>query len=145
MQRFYSRDDLAPAIANYVYERYYPRITAIAVIEPIKDIPMPTLIGIELIKAIVLNYYGMSWEIIVRRSRKKEIVKVRNVLMYFFREKSKLSFENVGAIFGFDHSTIIHSRRKLLLRAEDDEYFRREIEYLNQAIVDAYNNQTTTR
>jgi len=143
MQRLYSRNELPEALATYVEERYYPRIAGVTE-KPLKDIALPTKVDIELIKVIVLEYYGLSWTAVWTRNRKKDIVTARNVLMYFFRTKGLLSFEKIGDIFLFDHSTIIHSKRRLLSRVEQDEDFRKEIEYLNQAIATAYNNQTTT-
>jgi chromosomal replication initiator protein len=67
----------------------------------------------DLIK-IVASYYNIGEESIVDKTRKKEVVKPRQVIMYLLREDFNASYPSIGEkLGGRDHTTVIHSCEKI--------------------------------
>lgn len=67
----------------------------------------------EVIK-IIADFYKISEESIHDKTRKKEIVKPRQIIMYILREDFNVSFPSIGdKLGGRDHTTVIHSCEKI--------------------------------
>jgi len=65
----------------------------------------------------VCKDYNISYEDIMSRSRKRNIVLPRMVLMYKLYQTGFTLME-VGAIFGKDHTTVIHAIRIIELQKD---------------------------
>ncbi|MBP6912000.1 MAG: chromosomal replication initiator protein DnaA [Candidatus Pacebacteria bacterium] len=69
------------------------------------------------IKEIVLgvsNFYNVDEASIYEKTRRKEVVKARQVVMYILREDFNISFPLIGQkLGGKDHTTVIHSCLKV--------------------------------
>jgi len=64
--------------------------------------------------AVVCKYYKVERESLKGQSRKANLVRVRQVLMYLLREELKLSLEAIGYLIGGrDHSTVIYGVEKI--------------------------------
>lgn len=64
---------------------------------------------------IVAEFYDISEKDLINRSRKKEIVKPRQIAMYILREELKCSFPFIGEKLGKkDHTTAIHAYKKVM-------------------------------
>lgn len=60
------------------------------------------------------NHFGVEEDVLIGQSRKKEIVRMRDIMIYILREYGNLSFPLIAKIVGNrDHTTIIHSFRKM--------------------------------
>ncbi len=60
------------------------------------------------------NHFDIKEDILIGSSRKKEIVKMRDIMVYVLREYGNLSFPVIAKIIGNrDHTTIIHAFRKM--------------------------------
>ncbi len=67
-------------------------------------------ITIESIQEVVSDYFGISIELIIGKTRKHHIVLARQVAMFICKELTKSSLKMLGAHFGNrDHTTVIHS------------------------------------
>lgn len=67
----------------------------------------------DIIKTVAL-FYNIEEEDISNKSRKKEVVKPRQVAMYLLREDYNISFPSIGQkLGGRDHTTVIHSYEKV--------------------------------
>ncbi len=67
----------------------------------------------KIIKA-VSEFYDLGEKDLINRSRKKDVVKPRQVAMYLMREELKSSYPSIGEKFGGrDHTTAIHSCEKI--------------------------------
>lgn len=67
----------------------------------------------EVIKMIT-DFYNISEDSIFDKTRKKEVVRPRQVIMYILREDFNLSFPSIGEkMGGRDHTTVIHSCEKI--------------------------------
>ena len=85
----------------------------------------------ELDKLNVLqSYIGISCEELSGKSRKREFVEARQLIMLILKEYYKFSFETAGNYFSRDHSTAIYGRKTILDLCHTDSMFRRKIETL---------------
>lgn len=72
-----------------------------------------TLSPKEVIK-IVADFFNIEEESIYEKTRKKEIIKPRQLTMYILREDFSISYPSIGEkIGGRDHTTVIHSCEKI--------------------------------
>jgi len=86
----------------------------------------------------IADFYNIKERDILNPSRKKEIVKPRQIAMYFLREELKNSFPFIGRFFnGKDHTTAIHSYKKILKEIEKDKKLEEEINLLKEQIFNS--------
>ena len=88
----------------------------------------------NIIKAVA-EFYDISEKELLERSRKKEIVKPRQLIMYLLREELKCSFPFIGLkIGGRDHTTAIHACEKIKKEVERDQNFSDEINMIREKL-----------
>lgn len=59
------------------------------------------------------EYFNISEKAIKGKTRKKEVVEVRHVAMWFMHKYTKLTLENIGRKFNRDHSSISHACKRI--------------------------------
>jgi chromosomal replication initiator protein len=92
--------------------------------------PKKSLSTEELIK-IVADFYGVEVSAITDKSRKKEVVKPRQITMYVLREFFDISYPTIGdKLGGRDHTTIIHSYEKVKNDLKSDPALGAELEQI---------------
>ncbi len=79
----------------------------------------------KIVKAVA-DFYDIEEQDLMHRSRKKDVVKPRQIAMYLMREELKSSYPTIGErLGGRDHTTAIHSCEKitheLLINSELEE------------------------
>lgn len=83
----------------------------------------------------VADYYRLSVDDLLSRSRKREIASARQTAMYLCREMTNESYASIGSRFGGrDHSTVIHAHKRVTDRKDVETAYRREIEDLKRSI-----------
>lgn len=83
----------------------------------------------------VSEFYDLKERDILTKSRKKEIVRPRQIAMYILREELKSSFPFIGRRFGGkDHTTAIHAYEKIAKEVEKNEVLEEEINLIKQRI-----------
>lgn len=83
----------------------------------------------------VAEFYDISEKELLERSRKKEIVKPRQITMYLLREEMKSSFPFIGMkIGGRDHTTAIHACEKIKKELELDQGLSDEINSIKEKL-----------
>lgn len=88
----------------------------------------------SIIKA-VSEFYDITEKDLLERSRKKEIVKPRQITMYLLREELKSSFPFIGLkIGGRDHTTAIHACEKIKKEIESDQNLNEEINTIKEKL-----------
>ncbi len=88
----------------------------------------------NIIKAVA-EFYDINEKELLERSRKKEIVKPRQVIMYLMREELKSSFPFIGLkIGGRDHTTAIHACEKIKKEIEADSNLNDEINTIKEKL-----------
>ena len=86
----------------------------------------------------VAEFYDLKEKDLLTTSRKKEIVKPRQIAMYLLREELKSSFPFIGQRFnGKDHTTAIHSYKKILGELQGDKKLEEEIRLIEERILSA--------
>ena len=84
----------------------------------------------EVVKRIA-EYYDVNEKSIYEKTRKKEVVKPRQIIMYILREEFSISYPSIGEkIGGRDHTTVIHSCEKIKEEMKHDTKLEQEIEHL---------------
>lgn len=92
-------------------------------------------IGTKQIIETVSSYYNLSTDHICGKSRKKEIVRPRQVAMYLLRRENNMSFPSIGEYFGGrDHTTAMHACYKIEKLLEHDEELVQEINFLKERL-----------
>jgi len=88
----------------------------------------------NIIKAVA-EFYDVSEKDLLERSRKKEIVKPRQIIMYLLREELKSSFPFIGLkIGGRDHTTAIHACEKIRKEIESDPNLNDEVNLIKEKL-----------
>lgn len=77
---------------------------------------------------VVADFYDLTVDDLVGRSRSRRIALPRQIAMYILREEADLSFPQIGEeLGGRDHSTIMHGYEKIRGLITEDDSLRREI------------------
>jgi len=96
----------------------------------------PKIITPKKIIETVASFYDLKEKDLLTTSRKKEIVKPRQIAMYLLREELKSSFPFIGRKFnGKDHTTAIHSYKKILEGIQKDKKLEEEIHLIQERIL----------
>jgi len=84
---------------------------------------------------IVADYYNINPAVIYEKTRKKEIVRPRQIIMYILREDAGISYPTIGeSLGGRDHTTVIHSCDRVKKMIEDDYTVQQEIDQIRTII-----------
>ncbi|GIW66171.1 MAG: chromosomal replication initiator protein DnaA [Candidatus Parcubacteria bacterium] len=85
---------------------------------------------------IIADFYNIKEEDLLKKLRKKEIVKPRQVLIYLLREVGKFSYSFIGEILNKrDHTTILYSYEKIEKEIKENLDLYQEIEILKEKIL----------
>jgi len=84
---------------------------------------------------VVAEFYDLKEKELFSSSRKKEVVKPRQVAMFLLRELLKSSYPFIGRkLGGKDHTTAIHACGKIGKEIENNENLNNEIDLIKQRI-----------
>ena len=93
----------------------------------------------QVILKSVADFYSISLADLVKRSRKKEIVRPRQIAMFLLREETKLSFPEIGQkLGGRDHSTVIHACEKIKNEVSVDEPLKQELILIKERVYNSF-------
>jgi chromosomal replication initiator protein len=88
-------------------------------------------VAIKDVVKIVSDYYNLDESSIYEKTRRKEIVKARQMVMYVLREDFNVSYPLIGQkLGGKDHTTVIHSYLKIKADLKNDPQLLQELEAL---------------
>ncbi|MEO5635321.1 MAG: chromosomal replication initiator protein DnaA [Candidatus Paceibacterota bacterium] len=80
---------------------------------------------------IVSEHYKLEEASIYEKTRKKEIVRARQIVMYLLREDFNVSYPLIGQkLGGKDHTTVIHSCLKIKTDLKNDPQLLQELEQI---------------
>ena len=98
----------------------------------------PTL---EQVTDVICEYFNVSKEAIFIKSRKKELVYVRQILSYFCYHHCGKTYEEVGVFMGKNHATVVYSVR--MINDLIDVYLdkREEVQKIKALILDLKINE----
>jgi len=90
---------------------------------------------IENIQKMVCEHYGLPYDRVLARTRRREVVQARQITMYLAKKFTKSSLKAIGAHFGgFDHTTVIHSCRQVEDLMTTDTEYRGHVQELQQKV-----------
>lgn len=85
-------------------------------------------ISLERIQSVVSEYFGITKEIMLSKTRKREIVQARQIAMFLGRNLTKTSLAAIGSqIGGKDHATVLHACNTVSDLMETDRSFRQYV------------------
>lgn len=81
----------------------------------------------EVVKCVA-DFYDIAENVIYEKTRKKEVVKPRQLIMYIMREDFSISYPSIGQrLGGRDHTTVIHSCEKIKRDLVQDTALQQEL------------------
>ncbi len=93
-------------------------------------------ISIPEIVKMIADYYHIPDVYIYNKTRRKDVVKPRQIVMYILREDFDISYPMIGdRLGGRDHTTVIHSYEKIKGILKTDPHLTKEIEDIRAMIV----------
>ncbi len=92
-------------------------------------------ISIDSIQKTVADFYRIKVPELFSKKRTADLVKPRQIAMYFAKELTSLSLPEIGEAFGGrDHTTVLHSVRKISENRKTDTQLNHELHVLDQII-----------
>jgi len=84
----------------------------------------------------VAEFYGIGEDSIYEKTRRREVVRPRQVIMYILREDFRISYPSIGTkLGGRDHTTVIHSCEKIKREIVVDSTLAKEIQSIRSLLV----------
>lgn len=90
---------------------------------------------------LVANRFSVPIESVFKRTRKREIVGARQVIMSEMKKRTNLPLAAIGAAFinkenprGYDHATVLHAIKTVNNLCETDKKYREIVEGINATI-----------
>ncbi|MEK7081763.1 MAG: helix-turn-helix domain-containing protein, partial [Patescibacteria group bacterium] len=73
-------------------------------------------------------FYNIDEASIYEKTRRKEVVRPRQIVMYILRKDFNISFPSIGEkLGGRDHTTVIHSCEKVENDMKNDSVLAKEV------------------
>lgn len=93
-------------------------------------------VSVNKIKRVVADYYGLTKQQLVSKSRTKNISNARHIAIYLCRKHLDLPFSKIGEEFGKrDHSTIISSCEKVDMQIKKDNFMSVAIGEIEKQLI----------
>ncbi|MCL5782158.1 MAG: DnaA/Hda family protein, partial [Patescibacteria group bacterium] len=123
---------LSDEIVDFLAEEIEDNIRENEVKNILKNSVKPKkMLSVKEVVKTVCDFYNIEEENVYSKTRRKEIVKPRQVIMYLLREDYNISFPSIGdRLGGRDHTTIIHSYEKIKGELKSDNLLSQEIAQL---------------
>lgn len=68
------------------------------------------------------------------RTRKREIVEARQLVYWYMIKLTKLSLEDIGRIYGYDHATVLHAKKTVNNLRNTNREYREKLEQVEAQI-----------
>lgn len=92
-------------------------------------------INVENIKSLVCDALEMDVRQVAGKSRKRDFVSARQIIMYLSKKYTNASYKEIGESFGGrDHSTVIHACKAVKDQIETNKLFRDKVKKLERDI-----------
>lgn len=86
-------------------------------------------VSVKHVVSKIAEFYGIEEESIYEKTRRREVVRPRQVIMYILREDFSVSYPTIGTkLGGRDHTTVIHSCEKVKREIVEDPELAKEIQ-----------------
>ncbi len=92
-------------------------------------------VSVEEVVRRIAQYYEVAEKSIYEKTRKKEVVKPRQIIMYILREEFAVSYPSIGdKLGGRDHTTVIHSCEKIKEEVKRNNSLEQELEHIRTLV-----------
>jgi chromosomal replication initiator protein len=92
-------------------------------------------VSVEEVVRRIAQYYEIPEKSIYEKTRKKEVVKPRQIIMYVLREEFSVSYPSIGEkLGGRDHTTVIHSCEKIKEEIKSNNSLEQELEHIRTLV-----------
>ena len=93
------------------------------------------MVSVKDVVKVVSDFYNIDEQSIYDKTRRKEVVRPRQMIMYLLREDFGISFPSIGEkLGGRDHTTVIHSYEKVKEEVKKDTLLAQEVAQLRSMI-----------
>ena len=97
--------------------------------------PCNNEISIDVIRDTTCEYFKISKEDLVSKTRKREISQARQIVMYLGRNLTKKSLASIGScVGGRDHATVLHACTQVSNLMETDKSFKKYVEEIESRL-----------
>lgn len=105
--------------------------------QSLRSFSRPTkTVSVKHVVSKVAEFYGIDEESIYEKTRRREVVRPRQVIMYILREDFSVSYPTIGSkLGGRDHTTVIHSCEKVKREVTTDSELAKEIQDIRGLLV----------
>ena len=94
-----------------------------------KNVSIPEIVN------TISEYYNITEDFIYNKTRRKDIIKPRQIIMYLLREDFDISYPAIGEkLGGRDHTTVIHSYEKIKREMSNSPQLTKEIEEIRSML-----------
>ncbi len=88
-------------------------------------------VSVKDVVKLVAGFYEIEESLIYEKTRRKEIVKPRQIIMFILRKDFSVSYPTIGQkLGGRDHTTVIHSCEKISTDIKKDSLLNQEIDQI---------------
>lgn len=89
------------------------------------------LLSVKEIVKIVCDFYNIEDASVYEKTRRKEVLKPRQIAMFILREDFNISYPTIGQkLGGRDHTTVMHSCEKIKVDVKNDLSLMQEIDQI---------------
>ena len=97
--------------------------------------PVSQEISLGRIQTVVCEYFNVTRDMLLSKTRKREIVQARQIAMYLGRNLTKTSLSAIGAeIGGKDHATVLHACNTVSDLIETDRNFKQHVSNIEKLL-----------
>ncbi len=83
----------------------------------------------------VAEYFDISTDDVLGKSREKRLAFPRQIIMFLLREEMKISYPSIGGeLGGRDHTTAMHAYTKISKLLKNDDQLQRDVELIKQKL-----------
>ena len=95
-------------------------------------------ISVNRIQSAVCNYFNITTDQFLSKTRKREIVQARQIAMYLSRSLTKTSLSSIGTqLGGKDHATVLHACNTVCDLMDTDRSFRGYVTDIEKQLTSA--------
>lgn len=92
-------------------------------------------LGLEQIVDKVCDYFSIEPAVIQTKTRKREVVRARQIAMYMAKKYTEFSSSRIGAVIGKkDHATVLHACKTIEDQLAVDKAFGQEVKEIEEII-----------
>ena len=123
-------------VAEWQFHGEAPHIDAVKKMFNLRETDQPRRqVSPKHLIGMVCRYFEVPEADIFGKSRKRELVIPRQIIMYLLREDGRVSYPSIGQEIGQrDHTTAMHAHEKIKEAIETDERIRRDVLTIRQQL-----------